>query len=427
MRNLSHFKIENFENIRLLNQTIESFNGAALKFETYYRLLEKRIKKLNLELKIKNEELTKNLKEKDEIKNYLHNILESLTTGVVVIDPAGNITTFNRAAEEITGLSSKKVTGKDFDSTFTSTLFLESLKHLGITKGKRQNVSTEVGIIHNKKGPIHVNLSTFPVKNQQKEKVGTAITLQDITELKRLEKKANRTDRLAAMGEMAAEIAHEIRNPLGSIELFATTLKKDLEGTDELEAIADHISSGVRRLNNIISNLLLFVRPEQKPELHLMNICQPLNDALIFSKNLVLSEANEIDIITEFPPEPLMVHGDQELLMRAYLNLILNAIQAMPDGGKLTISARKSIRTPESPNYACIHFRDTGIGVSGSDLPNIFDPFYTTKNKGMGLGLAIVHNIIKLHSGDVDIECFEDAGTGFTVRLPLCEDENGAK
>jgi PAS domain S-box-containing protein len=427
MSNLSHFKSENVEKVRLLNQTIESFNGAALKFETYYRLLEKRIKKLHLELKIKNEELTKNLKEKEEIKNYLHNILESLTTGVVVIDPAENITTFNRAAEEITGLSSKKVTGKDFDSTFASTSFLESLKQLGIIKGKRQNVSAEVEIIHNNKGPIHVNLSTFPVKNPQKEKVGTAITLQDITELKRLEKKANRTDRLAAMGEMAAEIAHEIRNPLGSIELFATTLRKDLEGTGELEAIADHISSGVRRLNNIISNLLLFIRPEQKPELHIMDICQPLNDALIFSKDLALSGANGIEIITEFPPEPLMVYGDPELLMRAYLNLILNAIQAMPDGGTLTISARRSIRIPESPKYACIHFRDTGKGVSGSDLTKIFDPFYTTKKKGVGLGLAIVYNIIKLHCGDVDIESFEDAGTGFTVSLPLYEGENGAK
>jgi signal transduction histidine kinase len=245
--------------------------------------------------------------------------------------------------------------------------------------------------------------------------------------MKKLEEQTNLTGRLAAMGEMAVKIAHEIRNPLGSIELFATALRKDLENFGNLKAVAEHISSGVRSINNIISNLLLFIRPQQKAAFQVIDIHDFLKDSLFFSSHLI--EANDsIDIITSYSSEPLQVLGDSELLKQMCLNIILNAIQAMPNGGRLTISTRKATGDQKDPNLVEIRFADTGMGIPRKDMVRIFDPFFTTKKRGTGLGLAIVHNIIKLHEGMIDISRSEDGGVVCTVALPLREGkmkENG--
>ncbi len=424
MGNIEYLENENIAGIRLLNQTIASFNGAAFKFETYYRHLEQRVKELDLELEEKNRALKENLAEKEEVKNYLHNILESLTTGVVVIDLNGMITTFNRAAEKITGLNSENVKGRRFDKRFISDLFPNLNRAPGSVRDIENSTEIETEIFRRGKDVLHVSLSTFPVKDPRGAKIGTALTLQDITQLKKLEEKANRTDRLAAMGEMAAEIAHEIRNPLGSIELFATTLRRDLKGFGELRTLADHISSGVRSMNNSISNLLLFIRPHQKFEFRLIDITSPINDAILFSKDLVGSDTN-IELITRYSKEPLTINGDPELLKQVCLNLIVNAVQAMPDGGRLTLSTNKLYDQQKDVNHVEIRIRDTGKGVSGTDMSKIFDPFFTTKKKGTGLGLAIVHNILEIHGGEIDIECLDEEGTVCTVTLPLWEGKNG--
>jgi len=425
MENLNFLLNENSEGIRLLNQTIASFNGAAFKFETYYRHLEQRVKELDLELEEKNKELKKNLEEKEEVKNYLRNILESLTTGVVVVDLKGVITTFNRAAEKITGLISEKVKGKNFNDIFISNLFSNLNLGSDALEEIERNIELETEILHRGKEALHVSISTFPVIDPQGRKIGTALTMQDISQLRKLEEKANRTDRLAAMGEIAAEIAHEIRNPLGSIELFSTTLKRDLKGFGELQALADHISSGVKSMNRIISNLLLFIRPQQRPEFKVIDIISPLNDSLSFSGDLLKPERH-IEVTTQYSSEPLKVNGDYELLKQVFLNLIMNAVQAMPGGGRLSISAnRSSNNRQKSLDTVKICICDTGNGVSRSDMAKIFDPFFTTKKKGTGLGLAIVHNILEIHGGDIDMESSEAEGTVFSVSLPLWKGEKG--
>ena len=410
---------ENTDGIHLLNRSIASFNGAAHKFETYYRHLEQRVRELDLELANKNRELKRNLKEKEEIKNYLRNILESLTTGVIVIDLSGRITTFNRAAERMTGEKSKEIRGEKIDHILNLKKFSTLAAQPNIIKNGNQKSEIETEILQKGTDPVHVGFSSFPVTNPQGGKIGTAITLQDITQLKKLEEKATRTDRLAAMGEMAAEIAHEIRNPLGSIELFATTLKKDLADFEDLKQIAEHISSGVRSMNNVISNLLLFIRPQQKPEFQKIDIFSPLNDSLNFSHDLIETKGRNIDVITEFSSDPLWVQGDSDLLRQVWLNLIMNAVQAMPEGGKLSISANKSKGNKSDKNFVEICFMDTGEGVDGANMSKIFNPFFTTKKRGTGLGLAIVHNILKIHGGEIDMESSADKGTVCRVTLPL--------
>ena len=420
MAALSFQKNENIEEAHLLGLAIDSFNGAASRFEKHYQHLEQRVKELKIELKNKNEDLKKNLNEKEEVKNHLHNILESVTTGVVVVNLKGKITTFNRAAENITGLASKKALGKKLDKIFDLNFFQNIQLDFKSLKNVQENKEYETEIYRKGEDLVHISLSVSPLTTPQGQKTGFILTLQNITQIKKLEEQASRSGRLTAMGEMAAKIAHEIRNPLGSIELFASTLKRDLEDFDEPRVLSEHISSCVKSINNIISNLLLFMHPLQKADFRIVDLHDPLKDSLFFSDHVIQSNPH-IKVITRYHSDPLMVSGDSELLKQMFLNLILNAVQSMPSGGKLMISTDRIGCPPNGPDLAEIKFMDTGTGISKADIPRIFDPFFTTKKRGTGLGLAIVHNIIKLHGGSIDIRNSKKEGAVCIVTLPLVD------
>lgn len=409
------------DKVSLLSKAIESFNGAAASFENHYQYLEERVRKLDIELKRKNEELEINLREKEEMKDHLNNILESLASGVIVIDLRGKITTFSRSAGDITGLMPEEVRGKAYDEVFGVSFFQDLCLDFRSIDNIEENGEFETEIQVKDKAPTQINLSISPLTNPEGKKVGIVLNFQDISLMKRLEEQASRTDRLSAMGEMAIRIAHDIRNPLGSIELVTSILRKELVGFEELEGLAAHISSGVKSINSIVSNLLLFIKPEQKAEFKTINIHEPLDDSLFFSCHRFNSE-DSIEVITDYDAGPLLINGDLELLKQVYLNLILNAIQAMPDGGKLTIATRKAGDRQGRLDLAEIKFVDTGAGISKKDSARIFDPFFTTKTRGTGLGLAIVHNIVKLHKGFVDIKSSNGRGTVCAIYLPLKDD-----
>jgi PAS domain S-box-containing protein len=347
----------------------------------------------------------------------LHSIIENIPTGVVALDVEGKIVTFNRAAEQITGFKADRVQGKSFDGVFKPAYFQNTeltFKNLAQTEK-----TTEIKTQFNRKGKnrVHLSLAVSPVASTPEGKIGTVLSLRDITRLNKLEEQANRKGRLAAMGEMAVRIAHEIRNPLGSIELFSTMLKHDLQDFVELKVLAEHISSGVKSINNIVSNLLLFIRPDQQPDRQVLDVHEALKDSIFFAGHL-LDAQNIIEVETELADHPLPIRGDLELLKQVFLNLILNAIQALSKGGRLRISTRKITRQ-DSTQWAEIRLSDSGCGIATADLSKIFDPFYTTRNKGTGLGLTIVHNITKMHGGSIDITSCEGDGTECIVTLPL--------
>ena len=351
------------------------------------------------------------------VNSELYSIIESIPTGVVALDVEGKIVTFNRAAEQITGFKADRVQGKSFDGVFKPDYFQNSeltFKNLAQTEK-----TTEIKTQFNRKGKnrVYLSLAVSPVASTPEGKIATVLSLRDITRLNKLEEQANRTGRLAAMGEMAVRIAHEIRNPLGSIELFSTMLKEDLQDFEELKELAEHISSGVKSINNIVSNLLLFIRPGQQPDRQVLDVQEVLKDSIFFAGHL-LDEQNIIEVETELTDHPLEISGDLELLKQVFLNLILNAIQAMSKGGRLRISTRKITRQ-DSTQWAEIRLSDTGCGIATADLSKIFDPFYTTRNKGTGLGLTIVHNITRMHGGSIDITSCEGDGTECIVTLPL--------
>jgi len=337
-----------------------------------------------------------------------------LADGVVVTDEDGKIFSFNRAAERITAMSSAQVCGKtlaaiiDRENTDGDVAALSDPAHEGVVEVQMTLPDSDIR---------YVRFSIAPLTSADGRVQGRVISMQDITPIKKLQDQANRSGRLAAMGEMAAKIAHEIRNPLGSIELFASLLRKELAADNDKKVIAEHISSGVRNINNIITNLLLFIRPEQQPEMQVVDVHAPLRDSLFFAEHQVNTNSS-IDVVTRFAPHDLTIYGDLELLGQVALNLILNAIQAMPDGGQLIIATRK-IKEACGRHIAEIRFADTGCGIPQKNMDHIFDPFFTTKKRGTGLGLAIVHNITKAHGGSVDIKSLPEKGTECVVTFPL--------
>lgn len=411
--------------IEILSRAFASFNEATQQLQSSYDSLQQRVQALDLELAQKNEELQRNLREKDEVKNYLNYILESLTTGVIVVDEKGLITTFNKALGGITGEEPSACLGKTPRAVFGSDIIEDILRQLTQSDPKPPCIDSEVVTPHQRR--INIRVSANPVMDNIGKQIGTVIVVQDTTQLKRLEEEVQRNQRLRAMGEMAAGIAHEIRNPLGSIELFASLLKKDLKHDEEKRQLAERICAGVHNMDRIISNVLLFAKSPQ-PSRQKCDINQLLTEMIEFSPGLALPD--NVRVVREFGAGEMIGNADGELLKPVFLNLIRNALQAMPKGGELKVATRKSAESqtpgmvnPEHRKFITVTVADTGVGIPGDQLPRIFNPFFTTKDRGTGLGLAIAHSIVKAHQGIIDVESAEGKGAVFTVKIP-CWDES---
>jgi PAS domain S-box-containing protein len=413
------------EELEILSQAFQTFNEATQQLQDSYDDLKERVKLLDLELAKKNQELEKNLTEKEEVKNYLNNILESLTTGVIVIDKQGSITTFNKTAGLITGLTPESCLGKPLKDLFHDDLFENMVSRLAKTGGSPLSVDREISTATGSR--IHIQASASPVLDPDDTQIGSLLIVKDMTRIRHLEIEAQRNQRLRAMGEMAAGIAHEIRNPLGSIELFASLLKKDVETDEEKFKLVEHIRSGVKNMDRIISTLLLYAK-SPRPSQQKCDIHQLLDTLLTGSSDIVIPD--NIKILRNFEESDTWINGDQELLKQVFGNLIRNAVQAMPRGGELTLTTRK-VSAPSNLSevnndhrqFITITVSDTGPGIPPDHLVKIFNPFFSTKDKGTGLGLSISHNIIKAHQGTIDAESEKGEPTLFIVKLPSWDDE----
>ena len=416
---------ESKSDIEALIKNMEAFNGVTEQLQRSYDDLQVRVKQLDLELESKNTELEKNLIEKEEVKNYLNDILESLTNGVIVVDRRGSITTFNKTAGTLTGLKPQSCLAKTLKEVFPFDLFENMVARL--EKNRGETISRDQDITTPDKKIINIRVSASRVLDNHGGQIGTVLILQDRTDLRQLEELAHRNQRLREMGEMAAGIAHEIRNPLASIELFASLLKKDLEGEHEKAKLVQHIRAGVKNMDRIISTLLLFAKSSQpsRQQCDINLLMSQLMDGLDDVK-----VPENIKVRLDFGKEEMLANGDRGLLRQVFPNLIRNAIQAMPEGGELHIQTRKAL-IPAHDNdggaadrkFIAVTITDTGGGISPDDLEKVFNPFFTTKDKGTGLGLAISHNIIKAHQGTIEAVCEEGKSTSFKIKIP-CWDED---
>jgi len=234
-------------------------------------------------------------------------------------------------------------------------------------------------------------------------------------ERRRLESKLHHAERLATLGEMVASVSHEIKNPLGIVRSTAEILNKRLK---ELAPSSRHLSEIIitetSRLDDIVREFLDFARP-QVPQFTVASVNDPLQKVIEFLQPELV--AKQITIARELDPAIKPGNIDQNLLYRAFLNLFINAIQAMPDGGTLSVSS--SLVSADRKKNIVIRISDTGIGIAEDKLEMIFTPFYTNKNRGTGLGLAIVKNIIEEHNGTITVESESGKGATFSITLPL--------
>jgi PAS domain S-box-containing protein len=414
----------------LLEQGFAAFTQAAEKLQESHKRLRLQVAQLNLELEEKNRELESNLAEREKVKTYLSNIFESLPVGVFVMDLQGAITSVNHAGLDMIGLGAEALVGENVNEMFGTEVFPRAA---GERAGSNGEVDDEASIAYRRPDgeTLQMTASLTPMRGEGRP-LGYILNVQDVTLLKQLEEQADRRNRFTAMGEMAANIAHEIRNPLGSIELFASLVKKGLGEDDEQWVMMNHISSGIASMNHIISNVLEYTKPRpvnlKRLELHRL-----LREIGEFSR--YMAEQNGVRVAFDLEEgEGKWVRGDEDLLRQVFHNLVLNAVQAMTEGGTVTISSRARNLThrkvlsrfgtvPRRKDDALdileVAFQDTGPGIPRELQKKIFDPFFTTRSRGTGLGLAIVHNIIESHHATIDVESEEHKGARFVFMFPL--------
>jgi two-component system, NtrC family, sensor histidine kinase PilS len=248
--------------------------------------------------------------------------------------------------------------------------------------------------------------------------VGLLFTFQDVTKIKKLERDNTIQQRLAAVGEMAAGIAHEIRNPLASMSGSIQILRQELPLSNEQEQLMDIVLRESERLNTTIRSFLAYARP-QRFEIARFDLRRPLNDAALLLRNSAeVQEGHEI--IVDVPPRELWFEADEGQVKQIVWNLATNGLRAMPSGGRLHLAAAFD----EGSDALVISVRDEGVGIPADEIDRLFQPFHGGFAKGTGLGLAIVRRIVTDYNGEIEVSSEPGSGTTFVVRLPACPERS---
>jgi len=380
----------------LLQEAFHTFDQAAHTLQQSYSTLTDRIEQMDAELSKSNDALRAQLKENEAMRGHLSGILDSLTTGVLVLDHDGHVTRVNAAATRLLDRQADRLVGQ---------LAFTVLAELQLTVGEQpQRVGSRV-----------LTIAQRSLEATAAASSGELILIHDVTQMCQLEERLQRQHRLVAMGEMVGRIAHEIRNPLGSIELFASLLRRDLQDQPAGLTYAEQISQAVHGLDRLLSNLLIYTQPERSTRR--WQAVEPLVlDALTLAAHAITK--TPVDIRLDLDPRISAVWCNEGQFKQVVLNLILNAIQAMTTGGILTLKLEKADDQLLGVPGICFTISDNGPGIDPAHQSRIFDPFFTTKDEGTGLGLAIVHAIVDAHHGRIDVASMPGQGTTFTILLP---------
>jgi len=418
-----------------LTVAFHNFTQATQSLKASYQVLKSQITHLNKELAETNKKLNQKIMELSKTRNYLNNTLNSMMNGLIGIDLQGKIIIFNRAAELITGYKAEKVIALAYHRVFRdrnqpfASLFKKTLQE------KKSLVREQ--IFYQSEKSIPLEIISNPVQNREGKIEGVLVVFKDLSLVRKLQEEIRDKEGLAMMGEMTTSIAHEIKNPLTGIEGFALLLEETLKKNKQKEW-ANDIIKGVRNLNNLVTNLLNFARP-LRPDFQEVEPEKIIEDTLPFILQEAKKENINLQIIKQFIARGVKIKGDPDLLKQAFLNFMLNSVQAMSGQGKLIISIKQThlpymnkffrewkgdYSLAKSFRQILIEFSDTGCGILPEEKGKIFHPFYTTKKRGYGLGMAITQRIVRSHGGTIQVESEKDKGTTFTIVLPLREWED---
>ncbi|MBW1896676.1 MAG: PAS domain S-box protein [Deltaproteobacteria bacterium] len=349
-----------------------------------------------------------------KVRAFSDQVVENLPVGLVATDELGRVAAFNETAETILAVPGHRVLDGAAAQALPPELW--ALSERIDRKGAIIEEDLECQTVRQSSLPLRV--SAAGLRGENSAFLGYVFIFRDLTEVRRLEQEVERSRRLAAIGNLAAGVAHEIRNPLSSIKGFATYFRERFKDEPQDQNTADTMIQEVERLDRVIGQLLEFARPSG------LKIRPVRVDELIeHSLKLVESDARTrgVEVTSTVPADLSPIAMDADRMNQVLLNLYLNAIQAMNKGGTLDVEVTRD----EQSKQTRITVADTGPGIDPSDRERIFDPYFTTKPAGTGLGLTIVHKIMEAHGGDVDVYSASNTGTMVTLILPdMAEDEH---
>jgi len=342
----------------------------------------------------------------ERIKAFRDTLISSLPVGLIVTDSQGLIVLCNQFAEQMTSVVEKDVVGLPPEEVLAPEL-AQALSGQDITteSSKRKEIILpgHMGVLRT------LQLHSMAVVDNEGAPSGIMLLIQDLSQVKSLEDELRRSERMAALGKMAAGVAHELRNPLSSIKGLALLLRSRFQEKSNDQQTADILVQEVERLNRSISELLDYTRPQKlmKGDVHPEEVVSK-------AMSLIRMDAESMGVMMEIHAEENVpvIQADQDKLNQVFLNLFLNSIQAMEHGGRLDIYVASEGRN------ITFTVKDTGCGVHKEDLPRVFDPYFTTKPEGTGLGLALSAKIIEEHGGTISVQSDPDHGTTVTVILP---------
>ena len=347
-----------------------------------------------------------------DVQAFRDLIFQSVGTGLIAVGPDGRITAFNRAAEAITGLPADAALGEPWPRVFGDEVDLERVR-AAVSAREGQSQRYEIHLRRRDGRSVPVGISFWLLRSGEGDAIGLIGVCQDLSSIKQMEERMRQADRLAALGRMSANIAHEIRNPLASVSGAIEVLARDIPSDPTRDRLVEIVLSESARLNHLISDFLEYARPAPLAPTEI-NAAKVLDDVVVLLEHRRLPD--NLKVIREYS-ETLMVRADPQQLRQAIWNLCLNAVQSMPSGGELRVGGRV-LEGEGRPGRVQMWIGDTGSGIAEADLPHIFEPFYSTKPEGSGLGLAMVYRVVQEHGGDIDVRSVPRGGTTFTLGLP---------
>ncbi|MCC8190117.1 MAG: PAS domain-containing protein [Planctomycetes bacterium] len=405
-----------------LGEIIRAYSAATAELQQSHELLQSQVMQLSGELRQKNQELSATVTQVSSLKNYLAGIIQSSADGIVAIDLDRRIMAWNPAVDRLLAGLGDPAPAQPEGGAVDAVLTGEAAAFAGMLvrslEEQRSFSGVEIRLVDATGRTRYFSASASPVRSAPDDgdarTVGAVLIFSDQTAIRELEDRANRQDRLAALGEMAAGVAHEIRNPLGGIELYASSLRRKFPEDSGEYATCGKIIAAATSLNRIVSDMLTLTRGRPPHRRKALGGQVPRSAVDLAARELAEREV-QAELAPDDPGRTWVLDPDQ--LVQACLNVILNAAQVTEPGGTIRIASAEGVAADGKP-WLDLYFADEGPGIPEAAKAKIFDPFFTLRKDGTGLGLAIVHKIIEDHGGSIDVMDNVPRGTRVRFRLP---------